>query len=410
MAKKEKAKKVKRGIKALIIIAIIIGVIGATVGSIFIATVVEVKKNIKLAKSYASQEKDDALVPTLDENGYWTFTTDDEFVVLQLTDIHIGGGSFSSRKDKMAMKAISELVETSRPDLIIVTGDIAYPVPFSSGSFNNLNPTKIFANFMNSLGVFWTVTLGNHDSEVYSYYSREEIAKYYLDKDVNYAHNKNARCLYQIGPEDVDGYGNYFINVKNSQGIITQAVMMMDSHSYIEGDSFGIKWRYDNIHQNQIDWYANEINKLDAQNKLIDNESPMIKSLAFFHIPLQEYLLAWTEYMENDYKDTENVKLVYGGAGESGKIVYCGVYPDKMFETMLELGSTQGIFVGHDHLNNFSLDYKGIRLTYGMSIDYLAYMGISKKVEQRGGTVITITPDGSFDCYGLRLHDKAVLP
>ncbi len=42
------------------------------------------------------------------------------------------------------------------------------------------------------------------------------------------------------------------------------------------------------------------------------------------------------------------------------------------FERAVEIGSTKGIFCGHDHYNNISLEYKGIRLTYAMSIDYLA--------------------------------------
>lgn len=68
-----------------------------------------------------------------------------------------------------------------------------------------------------------------------------------------------------------------------------------------------------------------------------------------------------------------------------------------MFETILELGSTKAVFFGHDHRNNFSVEYKGIRLTYGMSVDYLAYPGIYKEGAQRGCTVITYKPDGSFD-------------
>lgn len=407
------AKKGKRKVGKIVltVFVIIIGFIVLFAGSVFISTLVEVKENLEIAKSYRPLGKNSILKPTLDDNGYWTFTTDSDFVVLQLTDVHIGGGSFSSKKDKQAMDAISELVYTSKPDLVIVTGDIAYPVPFQTGSFNNLNPTKIFANFMNSLDVYWTVTLGNHDSEVYSYYSREEISNYYMSEEINYAKNEEAHCLFQVGPRDIaDGFGNHFINVKNSQGLITQSFVMIDSHSYIEGDYFGIKWRYDNIHQNQINWYAQEIAKLDAQNKAIDPNYPMFKSLAFFHIPLEEYLIAWTEYTENGNQNTEDTIFKYGIAGESGKIVYNGTYKDEMFETMLELGSTQGMFVGHDHLNNFSLEYKGIRLTYGMSIDYLAYAGIYKQVEQRGGTVITVSSDGSFDCYGLRLHDKAIIP
>ena len=74
-----------------------------------------------------------------------------------------------------------------------------------------------------------------------------------------------------------------------------------------------------------------------------------------------------------------------------------------MFDKILELGITKGIFCGHDHYNNFSVLYKrdgdsrGIRLTYGMSIDYLAYAGIYKEHSQRGTTVITINSDGVFE-------------
>ena len=50
-------------------------------------------------------------------------------------------------------------------------------------------------------------------------------------------------------------------------------------------------------------------------------------------------------------------------------------------------------------MNNFSVDYKGIRLTYGYSIDYLAYIGIMKYGAQRGCTIIDISPDGSFDTH-----------
>ena len=61
--------------------------------------------------------------------------------------------------------------------------------------------------------------------------------------------------------------------------------------------------------------------------------------------------------------------------------------------------------MGHDHVNTLSLTYKGIRMTYGMSIDYLAYIGIKKKHTQRGGTIIEINGDGSFDVKMLPLTD-----
>lgn len=57
--------------------------------------------------------------------------------------------------------------------------------------------------------------------------------------------------------------------------------------------------------------------------------------------------------------------------------------------------------------NNASLEYKGIRLTYGMSIDYLAQPGISKESKQRGAELITIHADSTWDSYQIPLDSIA---
>ena len=67
---------------------------------------------------------------------------------------------------------------------------------------------------------------------------------------------------------------------------------------------------------------------------------------------------------------------------------------EELFEAVLEFGSTKALFYGHDHLNNFVLDYKGVILSYGYSIDYLAYSGIDQEGYQRGCTVIVCEPSG----------------
>lgn len=392
---KEK-KKTNKGKKALKVIAIILAVIVVLSCVSMAVTKISVKANTEKAASFETVQYENQLVPEKDENGHWTFTTDREFKVLQLTDVHIGGGWMSKKTDAMALNAVASMVTAEKPDLVIFTGDTAYPVPFQAGTFNNLSSAKIFATLMEKLGVYWVINFGNHDTEAYSYYSREDISKFYENEDMNY-------CLFQSGDAEVDGYGNQVINIKNSKGIITQSLYLFDSHSYINGDVLGLRWQYDNIHENQIEWYKNTVNALNEQNqKKLDElgikEKSDIKSAAFFHIPLDEQREAWYEYANNNFEDTENVKFVYGVAGEGNKIVYSGVGEDELFETMLELGSTKAVFCGHDHYNNFSIDYKGIRLTYGMSVDYLAYPGIYKIGSQRGCTVINFAPDGSFEC------------
>lgn len=392
---KEK-KKTKKGKKALKIIAVIVAIIVVLSCVSMVVTKISNKANTEKAASFATVEYENQLVPEKDENGYWTFTTDRDFKVLQLTDIHIGGGWMSKKTDAMALNAVAAMITAEKPDLVIITGDTAYPVPFQAGTFNNLASAKIFATLMEKLGVYWAICFGNHDTEAYSYYSREDISEFYESEDMKY-------CLFESGDAEVDGYGNQVINIKNTKGVITQSLYLFDSHSYINGDILGIRWQYDNIHESQIEWYKNTVNALNEQNqKKLDElgikEKSDIKSAAFFHIPLDEQREAWYEYANNGFEDTENVRLIYGVAGEGSKIVYSGVGEDELFETMLELGSTKAVFCGHDHYNNFSIDYKGIRLTYGMSVDYLAYPGIYKIGSQRGCTVISFAPDGSFEC------------
>ena len=77
--------------------------------------------------------------------------------------------------------------------------------------------------------------------------------------------------------------------------------------------------------------------------------------------------------------------------------VCCSQYPSAIFDTAKELGSTKGFFCGHDHYNNMSLEYQGIRLTYGMSIDYLAMPGIARDTAQRGATLIVLDAEGGMN-------------
>ena len=371
------------------IVSFVLGIITSISMSMSSLTALINKNNFEVASSFDQVLYEDQLVPEKDTDGNWTFYTDRDLKILQLTDVHIGGGIMSLKKDKMALNAVAAMLTAEKPDLVVITGDLVYPVPFQAGTFNNGISTDMVITLLEKLGVYYTVCFGNHDSELYSDYTREKIADKYANPDLKYS-------LFQKGPEDVDGYGNQVIKVKNSKGIVTNAFFTLDSHSYVDGDFLGVQWKYDNIHENQIEWYKECVLAIDAANKAIDPDCPMFTSLCFFHIPLEEFGIAWQEYKANGYKDTENVKCFAGGYYEKDEKSYCGVYSDNFFETALELGSTKGIFCGHDHENNASIEYKGIRLTYGMSIDYLAYTGIYKKGAQRGCTVITLSKDGEL--------------
>lgn len=381
------------------VIAVILAVIAAFVGITTVITVVGLNANINKARSFTNAGCEQIKIEEA-YDGYWNIYSDDGLKVMQLTDTHFGGGWMSPKKDSMALNAVAAMITAEKPDFVIVSGDIAYPVPFQSGTFNNKSGATLLAELMESLGVYWTVSFGNHDTEAYSYYSREDMVEFYKQ----YPH-----CLVREGAADVDGSANQVFNIVNSNGIITRSLFTLDSHSYVDGDFLGLMWKYDNIHENQIEWYSKIIKENQNHNLMKLHSSSDSKFLeknptalnfpssVFLHVPLSEYKDAWNEYVDSGYADTENVQYRYGTAGESGKVVYPGLYEDNFFETMQELHSTDSVFCGHDHLNNFSLSYKGIDLTYSFSVDYLAYVGIYKLGAQRGCTVIEIDEKGAIE-------------
>lgn len=53
------------------------------------------------------------------------------FRILQLTDVHIGGSLGTRKKDRLALEAVEKIVGASGADMIVVTGDMVYPCPFS---------------------------------------------------------------------------------------------------------------------------------------------------------------------------------------------------------------------------------------------------------------------------------------
>lgn len=371
-------------LRIMLIIILIIAILGVAFSCV---SLVGLKSNRNFISQIKPVEYENQLVPTQNRDEYYTFTTDEQFKVLQLTDVHIGGGFMSIKKDNMALNAVAAMISAEKPDLVVVSGDIAYPVPFQAGTSNNKNSAELFADLMEQLGVYWCPAFGNHDTELYSYYSRDDIADFYSS-------DKYPHCLFQAGPEEVDGYGNYPVIIKNSVGQITQTLFMLDSHSYVDNDFLGIMWKYDTIHQNQVEWYESTLEHMKDENS-----GNMPKSLCFFHIPLPEYKTAWQEYMDNGMQNTDNVTYIYGRVGEKGSGIYPSEHNYGFFDTALKLGSTQGIFCGHDHLNNFSIDYKGIRLNYGNSIDYLAYSGIMNFGLQRGCTIIEINTDGTYESH-----------
>ena len=380
--------------KILLVLLAFMLVLVIVFGGITLLNVNNFEQMKEYIDTFKTEGVEPELTPSKDEHGNWYFTTDEDFKVLHLTDIHLSGGFIQAESDKKAINAVAAMVWAEDPDLVIVTGDISYAIGIG-GTINNEYAHGMFIRLMENLGVYWTVAFGNHDSEPYNLHKRDAVADMYADENLVY-------CLFEHSPEGVFGEGNHVINVKNTSGDVVESFFMIDSHSYIRQDLVGglidsLMWNYDVIKQNQVDWYEDMI-ELYAPGS----------SLCFFHIPVYEVKDAYDEFVANGRADTDNVKWLYGHDGEEGDVV---VYAseseigDQLFEKAIELGNTKAMFFGHDHFNNFVIDYKGILFSYGYSVDYIAYGDIGNKGYQRGCTVITITPDGEFGAENI-VHEN----
>ena len=313
-----------------------------------------------------------------DGSGVYTITKSDDrdFRILQLTDIHLGGSITSYPNDMKALNACFDLIQAAKPDLVVVMGDLCYPLGISSFSLNNTAPVQQFAAFMRNTGVPWAFTYGNHDTEAMAAKGKESLNTLYMR--LSWKTSKNL--LYPYAQPDIMGRNNQVIEVRNADGTLNSALFLIDSNAYV-GQGFS---KYDYIRDEQVDWYAENVRRLFTE------AGRTLPSYCFFHIPLQEYATADALYRAG----SDEAIYCFGFNGESK--VCASEYPSKLFDTALELGSTRGFFCGHDHYNNMSLEYKGLRLTYGMSIDYLATPGIAKHTAQRGGTLIVLDKDGEM--------------
>ena len=92
--------------------------------------------------------------------------TDRDYKILQLTDLHLGFGMFSGKKDRLALAAVTELIRRTGPDLIVLTGDSVFPFFPKSGTMNNRKQAEKLLAFLDGFQIPYTFVFGNHDCEM----------------------------------------------------------------------------------------------------------------------------------------------------------------------------------------------------------------------------------------------------
>ena len=310
---------------------------------------------------------------TFDKDDYIELkkTPGKDFVVLNLADVQLGDDELFAKEGQYSEALIRKLVNDQKPDLITLSGDNAW----ATMSYIEL------INLLDSFDIPWAPVMGNHDGQGCI---SEFWAAYLLSEAEN--------CLFRFGPKDM-GYGNYIINVTENGNII-HTFFMMDTHNsaeFTKEDGSTVSG-YDHLWKNQQAWYKWAVEGIAAI------AGKTVESTAIMHIPVVEYADAWN-MVKMDSAGTEFgvIDPQYSdiATGSRREAVCSSPVNNGFFSLCKELDSTKNILVGHDHVNDFSILYEGITLSYSVKSGFGSYWDS----DMVGGTTITVNSLGNAEIH-----------
>lgn len=249
--------------------------------------------------------------------------------------------------------SLTETIEATNPDLILLTGDLVY------GEFDD-NGTMLESLIvkMESFGIPWAPVFGNHDNE-----SAKGV-------DWQCQQLENAEhCLFK--QRTLTGNGNYTVGIKQN-GLLKRVFFMMDSNGcggmHSNSIANGHSKRIDGFGQDQIDWSINLAEE-------IKETSPDTKISYAFHIQIYAFKDAYAKYGFANSGTKENpinidklenkAESDFGYIGRDLKGPWDTSYT---FYNRMKAVGVDSIFVGHEHCNSASVVYDGIRFQYSQKI------------------------------------------
>lgn len=251
------------------------------------------------------------------------FKENGEFKIVQFTDTHV---NLEKGENLNIFTHLQDIIEEEKPDLVVLTGDIV----------TQNNPQEgylLFEKIFTETGTPWVMVFGNHDSE--NNLPRKKLSDFLQNRPL---------CLNNDSGE-TDGNSNFVLPLSGEKNKTEALLYFMDSNAYSTLKPLVKGWGW--FTNKQVNWYRNK-----SKNFTKVNGGSPYPALAFFHIPLPEYELAW--------KNKENQRV-----GKKRERVCAPEINTGMFAAMLECGDVMGTFAGHDHYNDYIINYYNIALAYG---------------------------------------------
>eukprot|EP01100_Stratorugosa_tubuloviscum_P000017 TRINITY_DN1001_c0_g1_i1.p1 TRINITY_DN1001_c0_g1~~TRINITY_DN1001_c0_g1_i1.p1 ORF type:complete len:403 (-),score=164.10 TRINITY_DN1001_c0_g1_i1:85-1293(-) len=313
------------------------------------------------------------------------FRNDGTFKVMQIADLHYGEGEdtdWGPIQDSNSTRAIKAVLAFEKPDLVIYTGDQI------TGNDIKKNATAYWSQLVQpcvEAGINWAVVFGNHDDAPYFYLedSEKRLVKPKTrsessNKDQNQIKNKKSittrselmdfdmsynLSLSQKGPSDLHGVSNYFLPILHSKTFLNKQKQQQQQISESQSDFDQLATIFyildsgggrieEALHIDQVNWYTN------VSQTITTCAARTVASLSFIHIPLL------------DYSDVYNPDLCFGMDDDG---VFTVNYDSHLLNAFQKNADVLGLFVGHDHGNNWCCEKQDVQLCYGRHTGYGGY-------------------------------------
>lgn len=266
---------------------------------------------------------------------------DGKFKILQVSDLHLSTGlgvcrdpepplgeSGKCDADPRTLQFIRSALELEKPDLVVLSGDQIN----GETSPDSQSALFKFADLFIKRKIPFATIFGNHDDEG-SVSSRQYLMQ--LTQSLPYS-------LSEPGPSNIDGVGNYYIEVlaRGTSSHSALTLYLFDTHGYSPDER---QFRgYDWLKKSQIDWFKSTAESL--KHSPAHREYKRVHmDMAFIHIPLPEY------------RNTDDIVAASGKSRESPTAPGF----NSGFKTALVEEGVLAVSCGHDHANDYCALSKG---------------------------------------------------
>ena len=240
------------------------------------------------------------------------FREDGTFTIAMFGDLHL--------KDhgEDVLPLLDDVVRLDDPDLLVINGDAVH----RRTEAEYWSVWRALIGHIEGFGLPWMYVFGNHE---YGAEACDGIERLLLEA---------PHCLYEHGPVPAPIYGNCVAPILSASGNDEIARVVALNLGINDDD----RSHFPPVREHLLQWLASAVTGPNGRPN----------TLAFLHFPLRQFEDAWKNSPCHGYK-TMKVGWQIGDEG--------------VFRLLTE--HAEGLFVSHDHGNDFESTLEGLRMCYG---------------------------------------------